>query len=132
MKGIIEAKTEKSWTKPGESVATKFFEVTVNGKQYSNWQHDKMSPLKIGEEIEFDEAEKNGKWKLTLGGGAKGGFQPRGKSPEEVKLQGHSFAASYAKDVVVACIAQGIVTDSKGIDAAILHWNNLFKGILEG
>jgi len=41
-----------------------------------------------------------------------------------------SFAASYAKDIAVACINQGIIKESKGIDATIRHYNSLFLELM--
>ena len=99
MKGILAAKTAKSWTNP-EGTIKNFYEVEIEGidRKYGCWQYDKMAPIQIGEEFEFTETEKNGRWSMTLGG-AKPGFQPRGKSPEEQKQQILSFAASYSKDI---------------------------------
>ena len=134
MKGKILTKDEKSWTNP-ENVVKKFFEVEVEGiaKKYSCWQYDKLAAIKIGDEIEFTETEKNGRWSMTLAGtAAKGTFQPRGKSPEELKLQAKSFSASYSKDITVACLEAGLIKDSKQVDASILHYFNLFSGMMGG
>lgn len=134
MKGKIETKTEREWKNP-EGQTKKFFDITIEGidKKYGCWQYNELAAKNVGDEIEFEETEKNGRWSMKLAGAAKGGgFQARGKSPEELKQQARSFSASYSKDLTVACIAAGIIKDSKGIDAAILHWNNLFRGILEG
>uniref|UniRef100_A0A6H1Z5K4 Uncharacterized protein n=1 Tax=viral metagenome TaxID=1070528 RepID=A0A6H1Z5K4_9ZZZZ len=135
MKGIIETKTEKSWTNP-EGQIKKFFDITIEGieKKYGCWQYDLLAAKNIGDEIEFDEVEKNGRWSMKLaGGGFKGGGGgfSRAKSPEEVKNQAKSFAASYAKDIVVSLINQGRLEKSTDIDASLLHWFNFFKGILE-
>ncbi len=133
MKGKIAAKAEKSWTNP-EGAVKKFYEVEIEGiqKKYGCWQYNELAAKNIGDDIEFEESEKNGRWSMKLSGSApKGGFQSRGKSEAELKQQLRSFAASYSKDLTVACITAGIVKDSKSIDASILHWNNLFRGILE-
>ncbi len=132
MKGKIAAKAEKEWKNP-EGVVKKFYEVEIEGipKKYGCWQYNELTAKNIGDEIEFEESEKGGRWSMKLAGG-KAAFQPRGKSPEELKQQVRSFSASYSKDLTVACIAAGIIKDSKAIDASILHWNNLFRGILEG
>ncbi len=132
MNGKIQTKTERSWTNP-ENQVKKFFEVEIEGiaKKYSCWQYDKLAAMKIGDEIEFTEVEKNGRWSLTLAGG-KPGFQPRGKSPEEIKLQAKSFSASYSKDITVACLEAGLIKDSKQVDASILHYFNLFSGMMGG
>ena len=134
MKGVIETKAEKSWTNP-EGQIKKFFEITVEGidKKYGCWQYDLLSAKNIGDEIEFEESEKGGRWSMRLVGTApKGGFQSRGKTPEELKQQSRSFAASYSKDIVVVCIGRDIIKTSQEIDATLLHFYNLFKGILEG
>ena len=135
MKGKIAAKTPKEWTNP-EGAVKKFFEIEIEGvaKKYGCWQYNELAPKNIGDEIEFEESEKGGRWSMKLAGSAPkgGGFQSRGKSPEELKQQIRSFANSYAKDIAVACIEKGIVMDSKGIDAAIIHYTNLFRGQLEG
>ena len=134
MKGVIETKEKKSWTNP-EGQIKKFFEITVEGidKKYGCWQYDLLSAKNIGDEIEFEESEKGGRWSMRLAGTApKGGFQSRGKTPEELKQQSRSFAASYSKDIVVVCIGRDIIKTSQEIDATLLHFYNFFKGILEG
>lgn len=134
MKGVIETKAEKSWTNP-EGQIKKFFEITVEGidKKYGCWQYDVLAAKNIGDEIEFEESEKGGRWSMRLAGTApKGGFQSRGKTPEELKQQLKSFSSAYAKDVTVAFINQGTIKDSKAADASILHYSNLFSGIIGG
>ncbi len=132
MKGKIAAKAEKEWKNP-EGQIKKFFDVEIEGipKKYGCWQYNELAAKNIGDEIEFEESEKGGRWSMKLAGG-KVGFQSRGKSPEELKAQARAFANSYAKDIAVACIEKGIIMDSKGIDAAIIHYTNLFRGQLEG
>lgn len=141
MKAKIETKIPKEWTSP-EGTIKKFYEVTVEGvsKKYGCWQFEKLAAMNIGDEIEFTETEKAGRWSMTLAGTApKGGFHSRGKSPEELALEREkmllskrSFAASYAKDIAVAMIPHFEKADSKVIDATILHYSNFFKGLLEG
>ncbi len=133
MKGKLAAKAEKEWKNP-EGVVKKFYEVEIEGipKKYGCWQYNELAAKNIGDEIEFDESEKGGRWSMKLAGAApKGGFQPRGKSPEELKQQVRSFAASYSKDIAVALINQGKLPTSKEIDATLLHYYNFFKGVLE-
>ena len=132
MKGKLAAKTPKSWANPG-GIIKKFFEIEIEGieKKYGCWQYDLLAAKNIGDEIEFTETEKNGRWSMTLAGG-KTGFQPRGKSPEELKQQLNSFAASYGKDITVAWIGQGKLTTTKEADALVLHYFNLFKGLMGG
>lgn len=134
MKGIISAKTAKSWKSP-EGQIKEFWEIEIEGqsKKYGCWQYVALSAKNIGDEIEFEEKEKGGRWSMTLAGTAPkgGGFQSRGRSPEELKLQAKSFAAAYGKDVTVAFINQGKIVDSKAADASIQHYFILFRGLLE-
>lgn len=135
LKAKIETKIPKEWTSP-EGQIKKFYEVTVEGipKKYGCWQFEKLAAINIGDEIEFTETEKAGRWSMTLAGTAPkgGGFQSRGKSPEELKQQLKSFSSAYAKDVTVAFINQGTIKDSKAADASILHYSNLFSGLIGG
>jgi hypothetical protein len=135
MKGkIAKIETRPVTFKDGTVKSVTEFMVEGDANVYSIWME---LGKKVGEEIDFEPQgppDAYHKVKIRLAGSKPaGGFSnPRGKSPEEIKLQGHSFAASYAKDIIVACIDKGILTDSKAIDVGILHYNNLFKGILEG
>uniref|UniRef100_A0A6M3JIZ1 Uncharacterized protein n=1 Tax=viral metagenome TaxID=1070528 RepID=A0A6M3JIZ1_9ZZZZ len=104
-------------------------------KAYESWS----CSFKVGDEAEGEVSERewNDKtfYSIKFAGSQKtggGGFQSRGKSPDELKQQVRSFAASYSKDVTVAFINQGTIKDSKAADASVLHYFNLFKGILEG
>ncbi len=135
MKGKLAAKAEKEWKNP-EGVVKKFYEVEIEGiaKKYGCWQYNELTAKNIGDEIEFEESEKGGRWSMKLAGTAPkgGGFQARGKSEAEIKQQLKSFSAAYAKDVCVAFINQGKVASSKEADALILHYFNLFSGAIGG
>jgi hypothetical protein len=133
MKGKIAQIARRQVTMKDGSVKT-VTEFTLEGDtgKYSCWAG--MDGKNQGDEVDIEpQGPPNdyGVTKVRLAGSKPGGFQSRGKSPEELKLQAHSFCASYAKDLTVACIDKGILGASKDIDAALLHWNNLFKGILE-
>ncbi len=134
MKGKLAAKAPKEWTNP-EGQIKKFFEVEIEGiaKKYGCWQYTELAAKNIGDEIEFEESEKGGRWSMKLAGTASkgGGFAPKGKSPEELKQQVRSFAASYSKDIAVALINQSKLPTSKEIDATLQHYYLYFKGILE-
>ena len=133
MKGKLATKAAKEWKSP-EGQIKKFFEVEIEGvpKKYGCWQFEKLAAMNIGDEIEFEEKEKGGRWSMTLAGAKQGsGFQSRGKSPEELKQQIRSFAASYSKDIAVALINQSKLPTSKEIDATLQHYYLYFKGILE-
>ena len=120
MKGKIETITPKSWTNP-EGQTKNFWEVTIEGvqKQYSCW--DAMFAMyKIGDEIEYIESEKNGRWLLKMNKPSTGG----GFKKDPVKSE--SFAASYSKDIAVALIAAGVIKTSKEVDATIHHYFTLF------
>ncbi len=132
MKGKLAAKAAKEWKSP-EGTIKKFYEVEIEGipKKYGCWQYNELAAKNIGDEIEFEEKEKDGRWSMTLTGGKSGGFAFKGKSPEELKQQIRSFAASYSKDICVALINQGKLPTSKEIDATLQHYYLYFKGILE-
>ena len=137
MKGVIE-NIEKSAVKMKDGTMKDKFTILFEGdpKVYDAWS----CSYKVGDEAEGEVSERewNDKTFYSIkfpgsqkaGGG--GGFQARGKSPEELKQQVRSFAASYSKDIAVACINRDIIKTSKEIDATLLHFYNLFKGILEG
>jgi len=134
MKGKI-SRIEKDTVKMKDGTMKDKFDIWFEGdtKQYETWS----CPFKVGDEAEGTVSERvwNDKTYYSIKfarASTGGGFQPRGKSPEEIKAQTRSFANSYAKDIAVACIEKGIIMDSKGIDAAIIHYTNLFKGQLEG
>jgi hypothetical protein len=123
MKGKIETITPKSWSNP-EGQVKKFAEITIEGiqKQYSCWDAE-IATKKVGDEIEFTEVEKNGRWSLRLvkaGGGYK-------KDP----AKSESFACAYSKDIAVALIAVGIVKTSKEVDATVEHYFRFFMDKLE-
>ena len=136
MKGKISQIDKAPITMKDGTVKDKFIIHFENDpKAYEAWS----CSHKVGDEAEGEVSERewNDKtfYSIKFAGSQKaggGGFQSRGKSPEELKQQVRSFANSYAKDIAVACITKGIVMDSKGIDAAIIHYTNLFRGQLEG
>ena len=136
MKGVIE-NIEKSSVKMKDGTMKDKFTIRFEGdpKAYEAWS----CSHKVGDEAEGEVSERewNDKtfYSIKFPGSQKaggGGFQSRGKSPEEMKQQSRSFAASYSKDIVVACIGRDIIKTSQEIDATLLHFYNFFKGILEG
>jgi hypothetical protein len=124
MKGKIESITPKSWSNP-EGQVKKFAEITIEGiqKQYSCWDAEILTK-NVGDEIEFTEVEKNGRWSLRLAKAFSGGGYKR----DPVKNE--SFAASYSKDIAVALIAAGIIKTSKEVDATLEHYHIWFMGKL--
>jgi hypothetical protein len=58
----------------------------------------------------------------------KSDFPP--SSASEPGGKNNSFAASYAKDIAVACIAQGIIGNSKDIEAVVNHFFTVFTDLL--
>jgi hypothetical protein len=133
MKGKIAQIARRQVTmKDGTTKTVTEFTLEGDTGKYSCWAG--MDGKNQGDEVEIEpQGPPNdyGVTKVRLAGSKPGGFQPRGKSPEEVKLQAHSFALSYAKDITVACINMGILKTSQEIDGTVTHYNNLFKGILE-
>ena len=125
MKGVIKAIAEKTWK---DKVFWEF-QLEDDERVFSCWQ-DSFAGKKIGSDIEFEAVEKDGRWRAKIAGSG-GGFQPRGKSPEEMKQQVRSFSASYSKDIVVACINRDIIKTSKEIDATLLHYYEFFIKVLE-
>jgi hypothetical protein len=133
MKGTI-SNIEKSQITMKDGTKKDKYTITFEGddKKYEAWSCDH----KIGAEVEGEVSERewSGKiyYSIKFSGGSKGGgFQPRGKSPEELKLQLRSFCAAYAKDVTVSIIEKGNITTSKEIDATLQHYFILFRGLLE-
>jgi hypothetical protein len=133
MKAKIESMTPKEWKNP-EGQIKKFYDVTFEGndKKYGCWQFDLLSKQKVGDEIDITEVEKNGRFSFTLSGAAKPGFAPRGKSPEELSLQKNSFAASYSKDLVVAFINKGVLTDAQSCKDNLEYFVPIFNKLLGG
>ena len=134
MKGKISA-IETSQVTMKDGTAKEKFTIAFEDdpKTYESWS----CSHKVGDEVEGEVSAKewNNKtfYSIKFAGGAKGGGGfSRAKSPDEVKAQARSFAASYGKDITVSLINQGRITESKEIDATLLHFYNLFKGILEG
>jgi hypothetical protein len=113
-KGTIAFMQEKVWTNP-EGQAKKFYEVQIQGvdKKYGCWDHAIISAHKPGDEIEFTEIEKNGRWTMKLAGGKSGGFGGGGRGSNE------SFALSYAKDIVVALVNTNKIEGTVQIEAAL-------------
>ena len=101
-------------------------------KAYEAWS----CHYKVGDEVEGEVSKRewNDKtfYSIKFPSSKGGGFQSRGKTPEELKQQLKSFSSAYAKDVTVAFINQGTIKDSKAADASILHYSNLFSGIIGG
>jgi hypothetical protein len=135
MKGII-SNIDKSKITMKDGTEKDKFTISFEGdsKKYESWS----CSHKVGDEVDGDVSERewNGKTFYSIkfsGGGFKGGggFQSRGKSPEELKQQLRSFAAAYAKDVTVSLINQARIKEAKEIDATLLHFFNFFKGVLE-
>jgi hypothetical protein len=133
MKGTI-SNIEKTPVKMKDGTMKDKFTISFEGdsKQYESWSCHHA----VGDEVEGEVSERewSGKifYSIKFAGGFKGGgFQSRGKSPDELKQQVRSFAASYSKDICVALINQGKLPTSKEIDATLLHYYDYFKGILE-
>ncbi len=136
MKGKI-SHIEKSQITMKDGTAKEKFTITFEDdpKKYEAWS----CAHKVGDYVEGEVSERewNNKTFYSIkfaGGGFKGGgggFQSRGKSPEELKQQVRGFAASYAKDIVVSLINHGRFETSKEIDSTLLHHYNLFKGLME-
>ena len=126
---IIQTVTPKTWTNPeGKEVA--YAELAIDGKTYSCWQ---KITLKAGDVIEGAVTEKGQHRQIrvtSIGGTAvesKGGGKGGGR-PGDPK----SFAASYAKDVLVACINNGIVHTSKEFDGTLEHYFAWFLAKMGG
>lgn len=138
MKGQIVSIVEKTWTNPeGQNKVYHEFTVLDNPVIFSCWQpmdqkagdiidFEPQGEIKTFKDKSFQKARLAGS--TTTGKG--GGF--RGKSPEELKQQRHSFSASYAKDIVVAMINQGILTTPALIDTTLLHYDKKFQEIMGG
>ena len=133
MKGIISSIDKIPITMKDGALKDKFsIRFSDDPKVYEAWS----CHYKVGDEAEGEVSERewNDKtfYSIKFPSSKTGGFQARGKSPEELKQQVRSFAASYSKDIAVACINRDIIKTSKEIDSTFLHFYNLFKGILEG
>jgi len=134
MKGIISKIGKSPVTMKDGTIKDKLL-VSFEGDNhiYECWSCN----FKVGDEAEGEVSEReyggNTYYSIKFSGTQKsGGFQSRGKTPEELKQQLKSFSSAYAKDVTVAFINQGTIKDSKAADASILHYSNLFSGIIGG
>jgi hypothetical protein len=123
-KGKIESITPKEWKNP-EGVVKKFVELVIEGvqKQYSCWDASILLS-KVGDEIEYTEVEKNGRWSLKL---SKPAYTGKPRDPQ----RNESFAASYSKDIAVAALTCGAIKGSKEIDATLEHYYLWFLNKLE-
>jgi hypothetical protein len=130
MKGIIESIIESSYKPPDGSTPRPYHKIVIVGipKEYACWSGGGV--LKVGQEIDYQEEEKNGRWKLTLAGTAKtGGYKAKPES--EIQNQLKSFSLAYAKDLTCAMITKGIPTGSQDVVSFTLNTADTFYGWLK-
>ena len=105
-----------------------------DGKEYSlppdKWSDTVISAAKQAGVLKADVVQsKSGKWMCyppNSGGGGKkfgGGGGGRAPVPEDQKFP--AFAVSYAKDVVIAMIEKGLITDSADVSKT---WGQMARG----
>lgn len=134
MKGQIVSFFEKT-KKAGGSYYNVAVEIDGNQVQYLCTDAATMEAIKgnVGKQMDFATFKsKDGTATfMTLpksgsNGGTSTGYNPsyRKAPPEGERYT--SFAASYAKDIAVACINQGMLKQSGEIDATIDHYFSYF------
>lgn len=132
MKGTISNITPKTWTdKTGKVVEFWDFQLKDSQITYTCWQ-PQFKEKKVGDEIEFTlTADKQGNMtRANLTTVQKTGFQPRGKSPEELKQSMKLMVLAYAKDTVVVamqekvcpCEPTAILKFTKAVADGYLNW----------
>lgn len=121
---IISAVTPKTWNN------TNFVELTIDGKIYACWQKAGQT-LKAGDTIEGEIVDK--------GAGKTPQIKIKSVNGQELQTKGSipkgdpkSFAASYAKDIAVAYIAMGKLTQTTETDAILEHYYKWFLTKMEG
>lgn len=132
MKGIISAITEQQ--KKDKSGTYLRVQVMSDGKMSELICIDPATQTAVkgnqNKEMEFDTfPSKDGTatfMALPRKSGGKSSYTKRNDAGRDT-----SFAASYAKDVTVAAIAQGIVKDSVSIDKTLEHYFDLFMNLLK-
>lgn len=123
-KGFCERayQTEREWH--GKPI----YEAVIDGVKV-NFFTDKGILAYSGKEVEYEETKKgdylNGA--LPKDGSKSADSRYRGKSPEEILMHNKSMVLSYAKDIVVALIAEGHIVSA---ESAMADWQKLFSVIV--
>lgn len=127
----VEEINKKSWTNP-QGKLVDFIDAKMDGATYAIWNN--WQALKVGDEVTGVVKDKGAGrtpgFTIKTINGAAVGFEGGGGGFKKSEPKNESFAASYAKDIAVACIQQGILKESKEIDATIGHYFDLFLGKL--
>jgi len=126
----VELITPKEWKNP-QGVVKHFVELTLDGRIFSCWQPVGLT-VKVGDTVEGEVIEKGaGKTPQirikSLNGVATEGSKGGGKAGDP-----KSFACSYAKDVLIACLSHGLPLDSKQMDGTLEHYYAWFLSKMEG
>ncbi len=124
-KGIIKSLNRKSGTNP-EGKSIPFVEVMLedDARLISVWGTELKDKM-IGDELELEITEKDGKFKGKLAGASKPlGSPMRGKSPEELKQMARTMSMSYSKDLCVALIAKEVLS-MQNLDKELIRLANI-------
>jgi len=125
--GVIEQVT-KAWSSP-DGVKTIFaVRIAGNDTVYKAWGDSGVDMSSMGNEMTLNVQEKDGRdggkehWLRSssakpFGGGGKSSWTPPAWKTEREKCP--SFILSYAKDIVVASISAGHITDTKQFAPAV-------------
>lgn len=97
----------------GQHGKTYYFQLEMDNGDTGSIGKKSKDALKVGDELtyELEQGERGNKIKpVQPANGFNGGGKPRGASPEELKMKNRSMALAYSKDLVIAMIANGMVT----------------------
>jgi hypothetical protein len=124
MKGFVEDVKEREYN--GKKVYT----ATIDGKDVSFWTDSRILNYK-GKEVEYT-AEQKGQYTngrlIVPGEEKKGGFAPRGKSPEEISATTKTMCMAYAKDLTVARAASYDTAD-KMISDCLAFYSSMYQAV---
>jgi hypothetical protein len=121
-KGTVQFVEEKK--REGKPTA---YWIVVDGTKY--WDSKGNFKDSTGKAIDFEwETSQDGSFKfINPIGGAAGGFKGGGGGS---RSSNESFAASYSKDIVIACIQNSTLKSSADIEGGLIHFFQVFMKLL--
>jgi len=130
MKGTVVSFFEKKRQKDQSIYLTVLMNVDGTEAQYfcSDAKTMEMVRDKVGAEIEVETFKSKDGSATFITLPKTNVFKPFTKKVEVNRDP--SFAASYSKDITIACINNGIVKGSKDIDATLSHYFNYFLSLM--
>ena len=128
MKGTIESYQKATYAPKDGSAPRDYAKLKIEGdeRDFACWQKEGLV-LAVGNVIEFEPVENNGRWKIQLAGTktAGGGGFSRAKSPQEIDNQLKSFSLAYAKDITVKMIGISPLAEKDPVEFT-LHIAEIF------